>query len=76
MLGGGVFLGVAFGLALDVGVDFSKGVDDGAALTTFHKCRCHMIKGRSHSASFDLLLDSTSPKTTSSHLMHESTTDA
>ena len=76
MLGGGVFLGVAFGLALDVGVDSSTGVNDGAAPTTFHKGRCHMIKGRSCSGSFDLLLDSTSPKITPSHRMYESTADA
>ena len=76
MLGAGVFSGVAFGLVFNMIVDFSAVVNDGAAPTTFHKGRCHMIKGRSCSGSFDLLLDSTSPKITLSHRMHESTADA
>ena len=75
VLGGGVISLVTFGLAFDVGVDLSSSIDDGADPTTFHKCRCHIVKGRSGSTPLDLFDGLGSPKITSSHRIHESTTD-
>ena len=62
-------------LPFDVDVDSAEGAEDGAAPPTCHKGRCHIVKGRSRSGSFDADSGSTSPKITSSHCMHESTAD-
>ena len=63
---------VAFGLFIGVVMDVPSCVCYGAWPMTSHKGRCHMVKDISRSVSLDIF----SPKTTVSHLMHESTTDA
>ena len=75
VLGGWVVSPVPSCLSFDVGVGPASCVDDGAAPTTCHKGRCHMVNGRSRSISLDLLLGSGSPKITTSHCVHESTAD-
>ena len=75
MGGCSVFLLVAPCLVIDVGMDFAQGAYDGAAPTTRHKSRCHIVKGLSRRSSSELDFGSTSPKITSSHCMHESTAD-
>ena len=56
---------------MGVGVGVSSRVEDGAAPTTLHKDRCHIVKGRFFSGSLDLLEMLTLPKITSAYCMHE-----
>ena len=62
----------AFGLPLDVVMGVPSCVCDGSWPMTFHKCRCHMVKGLFRSIS----LDRFSPKITALHRMHKSTAEA
>ena len=73
MLGGWVVPPIPSCLSFDVGVGSASGVNDGAAPTTCHKGRCHMVNGCSRSIPLASLFGSGSPKITTSHCVHEST---
>ena len=62
----------SFGMSINLVMGVSYCVCDGAWPTTFHKDRCHMVKGLSSSVSLEIF----PPKITASHRMHEINADA